>query len=135
MGYLNDIFKADIPPRIFIRDGKVLNEPPEKEPAPEIPMRAGFFDGIDYDDSPPVDESGNVIPYFNKQRGDHRTRDKKRAAGRLKRYERIMQMRKDWDDGKYDSKNSLAQAYGMSVANARRYLNMSDEEEIGRAHV
>ena len=128
MGYLNDIFKADIPPRIFIRDGEVLNEPPEKGPAPEIPLNAGSFDGIDYDDSPPVDERGNVIPYFNKQRGDHKARDKKRAAGRLKRYERIMQMRKDWDNGKYDSKSSLAQAYGMSAANARRYLNMPDEE-------
>lgn len=57
-----------------------------------------------------------------------RARDKERAAGRLKRYGRIMQMRKDWDDGKYDSKSSLAQAYGMSAANARRYLNMPDEE-------
>lgn len=128
IGYLNDIFKADIPPRIFIRDGEVLNEPPEKEPSPEITMSARFFDGIDYDDSPPADERGNVIPYFNKQRGDHRARDKKRAAGRLRRYERVMQMRKDWDDGKYDSKSSLAQAYGMSAANARRYLNMPDEE-------
>ncbi len=128
MRYLNDIFKADIPPRIFIRYGEVLNEPPKKETAPEIPISAGSFDGIDYDDSPPVDERGNVIPYFNKQRGDHRARDKERAAGRLKRYGRIMQMRKDWDDGKYDSKSSLAQAYGMSAANARRYLNMPDEE-------
>ena len=37
-------------------------------------------------------------------------------------------MRKDWNDGKYDSKSSLAQACGMSAANARRYLNMPDEE-------
>ncbi len=47
---------------------------------------------------------------------------------RLERYERIMRMRQDWFDGKYESKGSLAQAYGMSAASARRYLNMSDEE-------
>lgn len=39
-----------------------------------------------------------------------------------------MQMRKDWNTGKYDSKSSLAEIYGMSAANVRRYLNMPDEE-------
>lgn len=126
--YLNDIFKADIPDRIFIRNGEVLNEPPKKELSPKIPVSAGLFHGIDYDNSPPIDKSGNAVAYSNKQRGDHRTRDKERADRRLERYERIMRMRQDWFDGKYESKGSLAQAYGMSAANARRYLNMSDEE-------
>lgn len=128
IGYLNDVFKADIPAQIFLRNGEVLNEPPQKEPSPKTPVNAELFRGIDYDNSPPVDKDGNTVAYFNKQRGDHRTRDKERAAGRLERYGRIMQMRKDLDDGKYESKNSLAQAYGMTAANARRYLNMSDGE-------
>lgn len=128
IGYLDDIFKADIPAKIFIRKGEVLNEPPEKEYSPETPVNPELFCGIDYDNSPPTDENGNITTYFNKQRGDHRTRDKERAAGRLGRYQRIMQMRKDWNTGKYDSKSSLAKAYGMSAANVRRYLNMSDEE-------
>lgn len=128
MGYLNDIFKADIPPQIFIRNGEVLNEPPEKTLSPETPVSEEWFHDIEYDNSPPTDKSGNVIVYFNKQRGDHKTRDKQRAAKRLERYERIMRMRKDWNAGKYDSKSSLAQTYGMSVANVRRYLKMPDEE-------
>ena len=92
IGYLGDIFKADIPAKIFIRKGEILNEPPEKGPSPKIPVSAELFCGIDYDNSPPTDNSGNVITYFNKQRGDHRTRDKERAAGRLGRYQRIMQI-------------------------------------------
>lgn len=128
IGYLNDIFKADVPDRIFVRNGEVLDEPPQKGPSLKTSLNAELFCGIDYDNSPPTDKSGNVVPYFNKQRGDHRTRDKERAAKRQERYERIMQMRKDWETGKYDSKSSLAQAYGMSVANSRRYLNMPDEE-------
>lgn len=128
IGYLNDIFKADIPTQIFLRNGEILNGPPPKEPSPKVPVNAELFRGINYDNSPPIDKNGNTVTYFNKQRGDHRTRDKERAAVRLERYRQIMQMRRDWDDGKYGSKGSLAQAYGMSAVNARRYLNMSDEE-------
>lgn len=128
IGYLNDIFKADIPAQIFIRNRKVLNGPPEKETSLKTSLSAELFHGIDYDNSPPTDKNGNVVSYFNKQRGDHRTRDKERAARRKERYERVMRMRKDWHTGKYDSQGSLAQAYEMSVANVRRYLNMSDEE-------
>ena len=128
IGYLNEIFKADIPARIFIRNGEVLNEPPQKDLSLKTALNAESFQDIDYDDSPPIDKSGNVVTYFNKQRGDHKARDKERSARRQERYERIMQMRKDWENGEYDSKSSLAQAYGMSVANARRYLNMPDKE-------
>lgn len=128
IGYLYDIFKADIPAQIFIRNGEILNEPPEKGSSPKIPVNTELFCGIDYDNSPPTDKNGNSIAYFNKQHGDHKTRDKKRAAGRLERYQRIMQMREDWNTGKYDSKSSLAQIYELSVASVRRYLNMSDEE-------
>ncbi len=128
IGYLNDIFKANIPAQIFIRNGEVLNGPPEKERSPKTPAGSEIFHDIEYDNSPPVDQNGNGITFVNKQRGDHRTRDKQRAAKRLERYGRIVQMRKDWDAGKYGSKNSLADAYGMSVANTRRYLNMSDED-------
>ncbi|MEY8377117.1 ISL3 family transposase [Lachnospiraceae bacterium 56-18] len=128
IGYLNEIFKADIPARIFIRNGEVLNEPPQKDLSLKTALNAESFQDIDYDNSPPIDKSGNVVTYFNKQRGDHKARDKERSARRQERYERIMQMRKDWENGEYDSKSSLAQAYGMSVANARRYLNMPDKE-------
>lgn len=128
IGYLHDIFRADIPARIFIRGGEILNEAPEKEHSPKIPVSAELFRGMDYDNSPPADESGNAIMFFNKQQGDHKTRDKKRAAKRLERYERIMRMRKDWETGKYNSLSGLAQAYGMSAVNARRYLSMSDQE-------
>ncbi len=128
IGYLNDIFKADIPAQIFIRNGEILNGPPQKELSSKIPASAELFRGIDYDNSPPTDKNGKAVTYFNKQRGDHKTREKERAAGRLERYRRILRLRKDWEEGTYESKGSLAQAYGMSAANARRYLNMSDEE-------
>lgn len=128
IGYLNDIFKANIPTQIFILDGKVLDEPPEKAATLEPTGGNELFRNINYDNSPPINENGSPVSYFNKQQGDHKTRDKMRAAKRMDRYKKIKQMRDEWNRGKYDSKETLANAYGMSAANARRYLNMSDDD-------
>lgn len=127
IGYLNDIFKANIPPQIFIRNGEVLDEPPDKEEVLRTPIGSRGFDDVVYDNSPPVDEAG-VVQFSSKQQGAHVTRDRMRAKKRLERYERIIRLRNDWNNERYRSKDELANAYGMSVANANRYLKMSQEE-------
>ena len=128
IGYLHDIFKANIPSRIFILNGKVLDESPEKAVTMKLTADKELFRGVNYDNAPPLDEYGNPVLFFDKQRGDHKTRDKIRADKRMERYKKIKQMREEWDCGKYNSKEMLANAYEMSVANARRYLNMSNDD-------
>ena len=128
IGYLNGIFKADLPPQIFIQDGAVMDEPPHKTEALCVPIDSPEFEGIRYENSPPVGEDGRILDYSNKQNGDHPVRDHARAKKRLERYGRIVRLRKEWESGKYGSKGELADAYGMSVANANRYLKMSQEE-------
>lgn len=127
IGYLNDIFKADMPTQIFIRDGKVLDEPPEKVERLKFPVDSPEFDNIYYDNSPPT-RDGRVIEYFNKQRGDHVTRDRLRTNKRKERFERICQLRKEWNSGKYESKDEIAKIYNMSVGNINRYLRMPQSE-------
>ena len=127
LGYLKDIFKADIPPRVFIRDGQVLDEPPEKIKVPAVPVDSPAFAGICYDNSPPSDENGE-ISYCNKQRGDHYSRERLRAARRLEKYERVVSLRNDWAARRYRTKKELAEAYGISGVSAGRYLRMSGEE-------
>lgn len=127
IGYLNDIFKADMPAQIFIRNGEVSNEQPDKIETLRIPIDFPEFESIDYDNSPPTGEDG-IIHYSNKQQGDHVARDHARADKRKKRYDRIMQLRNDWASGKFISKGELADAYGMSAVNANRYLKMPQEE-------
>lgn len=127
IGYLNSIFKANMPTQIFIRNGEVLDEQPDKIETLRFPIDSPEFEGINYDDSPPIGEDG-AIQYSNKQQGDHVSRDRARANKRKKRYDRIMHLRNDWSSGKFISKRELADAYEMSVANANRYLKMSQEE-------
>ena len=127
IGYLNDIFKANMPEQIFIRNGKILDEPPEKTEVLRVSIDSPSFKDISYDNSPPIGENG-IIRYSSKQQSGHTVRDQKRAKTRQERYERIMRLRNDWNSGKFNSKEDLAVAYGMSTVNANRYLKMPQKE-------
>lgn len=126
--YLKDIFKANVPAQIFIRDDKILSEVPNKECALKTPADSSRFEDVNYDNTPPIGEDGTPIKYSAKQTGNHKTRDFERTQKREKRYERMTQMRNAWKSGKFISKQELAEAYGMTVSNVNRYLKMSQEE-------
>lgn len=66
LGYMKDIFKEEMPPQIYIQDGNISEKAPEKilkEKTPE----GSFLESLHYDNTPPVDPSGNVIAYDNKK--------------------------------------------------------------------
>ena len=66
LGYMKDIFKEEMPPKIYIQDGNISEKAPEKilkEKTPE----GSFLESLHYDNTPPVDPSGNVIAYDNKK--------------------------------------------------------------------
>ena len=117
-----------MPSQIFIQNGTVLDEPPDRTESLCVPIDSPEFKKIRYENSPPVGENGAIINYSSKQHGDHPARDHARAKKRQERYERIVRLRKEWESGRYSSKGALADAYGMSAANANRYLKMSQEE-------
>ena len=69
IGYLNDIFKANIPSQIFIRNNEVLDEAPEKICVEKYSSDSDEFDDIHYDNSAPFDEeTGEIITYCDKNR-------------------------------------------------------------------
>lgn len=66
LGYMKDIFREDMPPKIYIQDGKISEKEPEKilkEKAPEN----SFLESLHYDNTPPVDSGGNAVAYDNKK--------------------------------------------------------------------
>ena len=128
LGYLNDIFKADMPSQIFIRNGQVLDEPPDKVSVPSVPVDSPELERLYYDNSPPVDENGNEIPYCNKQRNENRTKDKDYAKNRRIKYERVLNIRKEWNSSNHKGKKKFAEEHSVSLPALNRYLSMSDEE-------
>lgn len=80
---MKDIFKGEIPSTIFIKDGAVLDEAPEKE-AGEKGFDGKRLDGISYDNSPPLDEDGVEIEFKSKKRNLNSKQYKKNACNREK---------------------------------------------------
>lgn len=64
--HLKDIFKEELPAKIFIRDGKVLDQEPQKIPQEKRPDDA-FLATLHYDNTPPRNPDGTEMAYDNKK--------------------------------------------------------------------
>lgn len=66
LGYMKDIFKEEMPAKIYIQNGELSEKAPEKilrEKKPDESLLAG----LNYDNTPPVDSDGNEVLYDNKK--------------------------------------------------------------------
>ena len=126
--YLKDIFKANMPKQIFIRDGKVLDEAPDKVLVPCVPLDSPELDAVSYDNSPPVDEYNREISYCNKTRNENKKEYKERKERKKEKHQKILDMREQWERSHPCSKKSFAAAHGVSVSTLSKYISMSDEQ-------
>lgn len=81
--HLKDIFKDELPPRIFIRDGKVLDREPERVPREKKPD-AALLDSLHYDNTPPQNPDGSERTYDNKNHCLEREQYRRQAQNRKK---------------------------------------------------
>lgn len=81
--YLKEIFKEEMPPEIFIRDGQVMDHPPEKVLREKKPDE-GLLAGMDYDNSVPLDGQGGEVTFDNKRRDLDSPQYRAHAEGRKK---------------------------------------------------
>jgi transposase len=68
-----EIFKREIPEDIYILDNKILDNKPNNQFVKEK-VNKEILDKLDYDDTPPVDDEGNIIRFYDKS---SRLNDKK----------------------------------------------------------
>lgn len=66
LGYMKDIFREDMPSKIYIQDGKISEKGPEKILKEKAPGNS-FLESLHYDNTPPVDSGGNAVAYDNKK--------------------------------------------------------------------
>jgi len=81
---MRDIFRVAIPEEVFIKDGKLLDSPPEKVKKLKISPKAKELSKYDYDNTPPLDENGMPLVYENKNRDLDSQQYKKHAESRKK---------------------------------------------------
>lgn len=60
---MKEIFKDEIPYELFIRDGEILNEAPDKVKVLKVSPDDESLKKLDYDNSDPVDGDGNIIEF------------------------------------------------------------------------
>lgn len=63
-----EIFKCEVPENIYILNGQILDEKP-KDLIVKATVESEILENFDYDDTPPVDENGNIIE-FNEMSSD-----------------------------------------------------------------
>ena len=81
--HLKDIFSKEMPGEIFIRDGQILDIPPEKIPR-ENKWDEKAMEQLHYDNACPEDENGNPIEYDDSANNYNSKKYKQRAENRKK---------------------------------------------------
>lgn len=64
--YMKDIFKEEMPAKIYIQNGEISEKAPEKVLREKKPDES-ILDSLDYDNTPPVNSDGTEIVYDNKR--------------------------------------------------------------------
>ena len=128
LDYLNDIFKAEMPQKIFIRDGVVLDQEPDKVKTLSVPLDSPELNELHYDNTPPVDKNGNEIHYCNKNRNENSEKYRTYARNRAIKYERVQALRREWASTDHKNMKQFAKQHSVSVSALKKYLSMSEEE-------
>lgn len=81
---IKDIFKAELPETIFINNGEILDEAPQKVKVLKIDPTSKELDEFDYDNSAPIDEDGNIIEFDTSCTDKENVQHKKYAENRKK---------------------------------------------------
>ena len=124
--YLKDIFYSEMPDKIFIKDNKIMEEPPEKIPKLKTKTSLEIIKAWNYDNSYPVDDNGNTIVYDDKLHDLASPQYIKQAENRIKKYNIIRELRNEYRFNK-DMK-TLSKKCHFSQLSIKQYLNMSDDE-------
>lgn len=81
--HLKDVFKNELPSEIFIRNGQVLDTPPNKI-SKEKKADASAVESLNYDNTPPVHADGSPVEYDDSAHDYNSAKEKQRAQNRKK---------------------------------------------------
>ena len=81
---MRDIFKTEIPNDIFIQDGEILKDAPEKVKVLKVAPGSRQLESYHYDNDAPVDKSGKPIAYDNKKHDMESKQYREQAESRKK---------------------------------------------------
>jgi transposase len=125
---MKDIFKAEIPNEIYVKDGNILDTEPEKVQVLRISPDSKQLNKYQYDNGNPVDNNGNPVEYDSRNRDLCGTRYGKQAENRKKKQELIPDIQKRWAEVKKKNISAIAREFSISTPTAEKYISMTEKE-------
>ena len=125
--YLKDMFYKEIPDKIVIKDEKVIDKKAKKVIKELANIDKTRLNNLNYDNSPPIDENGNIIKYNSIHHNLNSNISKMQEKNRLEKYQKIKLMRDDYKKNTL-SVIQLSEKYNFSKTSIYTYLKMSNDE-------
>ena len=125
INYCKELLYSNIPDKIIIKDNKVIDKKAIKVLKELSNIDIEILNNLNYDNTAPVDDEGNVINFYNYLYDLNDKQHKKQAENRLIKYNEILEIRKD---SKHLTIDELKAKYNRSYDYIKKYLNMSDED-------
>ena len=126
--YLKDIFYKEVPNKIFIKNGKILDGKIEKVPTYQNSVNPEILNSLKYDNSSPIDKNGNIITFDNRKRDFDSKQYKEQKERRMEKQKIIKQLRERLKTTDSHDKKELAKEFHISYSSLLKYSKMSDEE-------
>lgn len=126
--YLKNVFYSQIPEKIFIKNGKILDEPVKKVAKILNSIDTNKLNLLNYDNSILTDENGNEIKFDNKKRDFDSKQYQEQKQRRIIKKEKIIKLRERLKDGNCYKTKDIAEEFEISLISLKKYKNMTDEE-------
>ena len=126
--YLKDIFYKEIPDKIFIKEGVILDKVPKKVAKEIADIDEGKLASFTYDNSAPINENEEVIIFNNKSRDVDSKQYKEDAEARINKKKLIMKVRNDLKDKDKKDYDNIAKDNGICKQTLIKYKNMTEDE-------
>lgn len=127
LGYLKDIFRAQMPAEIFIKNNFILEAAPPKVLRERKPDDAKLA-SLHYDNTPPQTPDGKKIHYDNKKHNLNNAHYKAHKENRLKKQRLVRQIQSAWHAMQKPHLKTIAQQFHIAAPTAKKYVQMSKEQ-------
>lgn len=118
--HLKDVFYAQIPEKIFIKDGRILEEPVKKVAKELADIDNNKLNLLNYDNTIPMDEYGKEIKFDNKKRDFDSKQYQDQKQRRIDKKEMIIELRKCLKNSNCHETKDVAKEFNISISSLRK---------------
>lgn len=123
--YSKDLLYSSIPDKIVIKDNEVLDKKAKKVIKELSNIDENILNELNYNNTPPIDDEGNIIEYHKYLYDMNDEEHKKQSENRIKKYNEVLNIR---NDSKFLTIDQLTKKYNRSKPYITKYINIDDED-------